>query len=152
MNPEIISPLRINTSFITTFLLFLILILSGCNGKRTQEVTEKYPDGTPKVIEHYNLIDGSKVLYKLEEFYDNGEERIEGFFRDGERHGRWTGWHDNGKLWTVADYRQGKLHGKQTVYYPDGKKFYEGRFEDGIRKGKWRFWNEQGVLENETVY
>lgn len=146
------NPNRLNITIILIIILLFQVVIAGCGGERISETTEKYPDGKARTIEHYTIKEGKKVLYKLEEFYDNGERRLEGFFRDGERHGRWTAWHDDGKLWSVAHYRAGQLHGKQTVYYPSGQKFYEGGFEKGIRKGKWRFWNEQGALENETTY
>ena len=150
--PALFNSGRLNTSIVLIIILSFQVVLTGCGGERVKEITEQYPDGKARTIEHYSIKEGQRVLYKLEEFYDNGEQRLEGFFRDGERHGRWTGWHDNGNLWSVAHYRVGKLHGKQTVYYPNGKKFYEGRFEEGIRKGQWRFWNEQGAIENETTY
>jgi len=126
--------------------------ISGCGSSYTREVIDTYPDGTTRTMHFYRETDTGRELYKLEEFYDNGIKRVEGYYRDGERHGRWSSWHDNGKVWSVGNYSEGRLDGKQTVYYPNGKKFYEGRYEDGLRKGLWRFWNEQGGLENEIRY
>ncbi len=124
----------------------------GCGSSYTREVVETHPDGTTHTIHYYKETDKGRVLYKLEEYFDNGMKRVEGYYSDGERHGRWNSWHDNGKVWSVGRYREGQLHGKQTVYYPNGNKFYEGEYENGIRVGLWRFWNEQGVLENERTY
>jgi antitoxin component YwqK of YwqJK toxin-antitoxin module len=130
---------------------FMVLI-SGCGSSYTREVVETHPDGSTHTIHYYKETDEGPVLYKLEEFFDNGIKRVEGYFRDGERHGRWNSWHDNGKVWSIGRYDNGQLHGKQTVYYPNGEKFYEGEYEHGIRVGLWRFWNEQGGLENERTY
>jgi antitoxin component YwqK of YwqJK toxin-antitoxin module len=126
--------------------------LAGCGGSYSQEITEKHADGSTRTILYYKEVDGGKQLYKIEEFYEDGVKRVEGYYRNDERDGRWNSWHDNGKIWSVAHYKEGKLHGKQTVYYPSGQKFYEGRFENGLRNGVWKFWNEQGVLENEKTY
>lgn len=133
-------------------MLSFTLICTGCGGSYSQEITEKHADGSTRTIQYYKERDGQKQLYKLEEFYDDGVKRVEGYYRNDQRDGRWNSWHDNGKIWSVARYKEGQLHGKQTVYYPNGKKFYEGRFENGIRKGVWKFWNEDGALESEKTY
>jgi uncharacterized protein len=136
--------------------VFILVIISStvwsCGSSYSHEVIEKYDDGTAKVIHYFKEKDSGKEMYKLEEYYDNGVKRLEGYFTGNERSGRWNSWHDNGRLWSVANYQDGKLHGKQTVYFPSGSKYYEGSFENGIRKGVWTFWDEEGKIVNSREY
>jgi antitoxin component YwqK of YwqJK toxin-antitoxin module len=138
--------------FIGVIVLIFTALISGCGGSYSHEITAEHADGSTRTIHYYKEVDGAKQLYKFEEFYEDGLKRVEGYYRNDERDGRWNSWHDNGKLWSVANYKDGKLHGSQIVYYPNGNKYYEGRFENGLRKGVWKFWNEDGVLENEKTY
>jgi antitoxin component YwqK of YwqJK toxin-antitoxin module len=143
-----------NNSIRTGLLVFALMsfIFAGCGGSYTQEIVEEHPDGSTKTIQYYKENDEGKSIYKLEEFHDNGVKRVEGFFENDERHGRWNSWFPNGKLWSTAHYREGALHGKQTVYHPSGEKYYEGTFEKGIRTGEWKFWDERGQLVSKKTY
>ncbi len=132
--------------------ILISFLLIACNTSVTHQVVEQYPDGATKTIHYFRKRGQNKVLYKMEEYYQDGIKKIEGFYRDDKAHGRWDSWHPNGNLWSVARYKNGQLHGKQTVYYPTGKKFYEGSFENGIRKGTWLFWNEKGEVVNKREY
>ncbi|MFO7723378.1 MAG: hypothetical protein R6V49_09190 [Bacteroidales bacterium] len=144
---------RLNSLMIRVVALLLIGGTGGsCGSSYSHEVIEQYDDGTAKVIHYYKEKESGKELYKLEEYYDNGVKRVEGYFSGNERHGRWNSWHENGQLWSVATYRDGKLHGKQTVYFPSGNKFYEGAFENGLRTGTWTFWDEDGKVVNTREY
>lgn len=142
--------------YLKLFLLFTVfashVLLSGCGGSYSHEITETWPDGTTKTIQYYKEKEGEQIFYKIEEFHDNGVKRVEGYYKDDERHGRWNSWHSNGKLWSIAEYKNGQLDGKQTVYHISGQKYYEGTFEKGIRTGIWRFWDENGILVTETEY
>lgn len=134
------------------FVYLSVILLYSCSGSKGHEVTETWPDGSAKTIQYYRDTDGDREIYKIEEYHENGVTRLVGYYRDGERHGKWNSWHANEQLWSVARYSNGNLEGTQTVYYPSGQKHYEGTFRKGIRTGLWRFWDEQGVLVTEKDY
>lgn len=137
---------------ILLIITFVAVLSASCGGSYSQEITETYPNGATKTIQYFRERDGIKSLYKIEEFHDNGIKRIEGYMKNDKRNGRWNSWHSNGRLWSVANYLDGNLDGKQTVYHPSGEKFYEGEFGKGIRKGTWLFYDEKGVLVNKRQY
>lgn len=141
------------SNFIMKQVVFLsFLLISSCGGSESSEVTEVWPDGSEKTIQYYKDTDGKRQIIRIEEYHENGVRRLVGYYKDGERHGKWNSWHENEQLWSVARYSNGQLEGKQTVYYPSGQKHYEGTFRKGIRTGLWRFWDEQGILVTEKDY
>ena len=59
--------------------------------------------------------------------------REQGSFKNGERHGAWISYHENGQLWYEGDYKNGKKEGDWVDYNKDGTvwKEYTGTFKDG---------------------
>jgi len=47
-------------------------------------------------------------------------------------HGHYREWFTNGRLAIEGDYRMGKKHGKWTEWDESGKRLYEKFYEDGI--------------------
>ena len=88
-------------------LILCALIVSG--GAFAQEVEPKYE------------IQGN--LVKATYYYDNGNVKQEGFYKDG------------------------KVHGKWISYTESGKKLSIGEFKNGEKAGKWFFWNERALNE-----
>jgi antitoxin component YwqK of YwqJK toxin-antitoxin module len=62
-------------------------------------------------------------LVKATYFYDNGQIKQEGFYKDG------------------------KVHGKWVSYNELGNKISLGEFNKGEKTGKWFFWNESTLNE-----
>jgi len=56
---------------------------------------------------------------------------VEETFRDGEREGLVTQWHENGQKQFEATYRDGEREGLQTLWHENGQKSYEGTWRDG---------------------
>jgi antitoxin component YwqK of YwqJK toxin-antitoxin module len=50
------------------------------------------------------------------------EMEEQGTYRMGERHGAWTGWHENGKKAWMGSFLDGHPHGKWTFWSEKGKK------------------------------
>jgi antitoxin component YwqK of YwqJK toxin-antitoxin module len=128
------------------------LLMTSCNGRYSSQIKETHPDGSTKTIEYFKEKDGARELYKVEEFYSNGVKKLEGYYAGGEKDGRWSSWYESGGVWSVVNYRQGKMDGAQTVYHNNGEKYFEGNFKAGIRKGTWKFWNEKGEMVNTIQY
>ncbi|HSW67258.1 MAG TPA: hypothetical protein VLH16_01620 [Bacteroidales bacterium] len=134
-------------------IIFLIIItLTACSGRIEKEVVHAYPDGTPELKHWFRIKGDAKILYKETGYYPDGQLRIKGKFRDNQREGRWTYWHDNGNKWSEATFKAGTRHGKSTVWHENGEKYYEGFFGMDERTGTWRFWDTAGVLMKEIDY
>ncbi|WP_297334307.1 membrane-binding protein [Flavobacterium sp.] len=61
-----------------------------------------------------------------------------------------TYYYDNGNVKQEGFYKDGKLHGKWISFNEDGTKQALGEYENGIKTGKWFFWNN--VTLNEVDY
>ena len=105
-----------------------------------------------------------------------GDERIIGTLKDGEKHGRWTKLLD-GKLYRITHWRDGKrhgpsfswlddegpmtsdcmyvndkLHGRYRIFYTPDQLAELGWLHKGRRERTWCSWNPDGSLEYIRLY
>ncbi|GGB79593.1 hypothetical protein GCM10007424_19700 [Flavobacterium suaedae] len=57
-----------------------------------------------------------------------------------------TYYYDNGNVKQEGWYKDGKLHGKWVAYNEDGTKQSLGEYKDGKKIGKWFFWTDDAML------
>ena len=60
--------------------------------------------------------------------------------------------YDDGKILEVANYADGRLNGKRTLYYASGKIMQEENYTDNKFNGKFVAYNEGGSLQQEGEY
>jgi antitoxin component YwqK of YwqJK toxin-antitoxin module len=92
---------------------------------------------------------------KVEEivYYENGQIQMKGPVNDeGQRHGNWKSWYDDGKVWTEGRFDNGKRTGKGVIYYTNGQKRCEGMYEDDKAVGEWVFWDDLGKEQRRETY
>ena len=65
------------------------------------------------------------------EWYENGQKKEEGEWKEGDKEGQWTYWHENGQKWAEGEWRDGKREGLWTSWPPNGNKTLETEFKDG---------------------
>jgi len=70
----------------------------------------------------------------------------QGSFRNGKRHGPFSHYYDNGKLWRSGTYKDGKKDGPLVSYYDNGQIQSKGTYKDGKRHGPWVGYNEDGTV------
>lgn len=58
-----------------------------------------------------------------------------------------TYFYDNGNIKQEGYYKDGKLHGKWVSYNQDGTKQALGEFTNGTKTGKWFFWSDATLSE-----
>ena len=135
------------------FLTFsLALILFSCGSKKSFEsVEETYPDGTSKLIKYYKS-EKKEILVKAIHYYEDGQKKMEGAFKNDKRDGQWSYWYPDGKLWSQAVYTEGIANGLKTVWHDTGKKYYEGQLTYDKRTGIWKFWDADGNFVKEIDY
>ena len=56
---------------------------------------------------------------KVNSFYESGETKEEGKYRNGEKDGLWTYWYENGQKMTVRNYKDEELI-SQNCWDKDG--------------------------------
>jgi antitoxin component YwqK of YwqJK toxin-antitoxin module len=139
---------------LTKYVCFLLLLsgVAGCGMKLEPVISETYPDGAPKVVHYFSGEGMEKTLAKKSFYYPDGQLRMEGEYKNGQKNGLWVAYYESGLKWSEGNYKDGVSHGKTITYHENGKKYYEGFYDEGRRVGLWRFWNEEGVLEKEINY
>lgn len=70
---------------------------------------------------------------KIEERYENGNLKMEGWFLDGEKDEVWTWYYENGKASEEKIYIAGKLNGSSKKWDENGKLISKVNYKDGIR-------------------
>lgn len=134
---------------------YLILLipfwLASCTSTPLEVVEETYSDSIAKTVRIYK--DESKeILLKEVQYYEDGQKKLEGAFKDGQRTGQWQYWYADGKLWSQGVYKKGIENGLKTIWHPNGQKYYEGKLKMGERVGIWKFWDKEGNLIKEIDY
>lgn len=61
-------------------------------------------------------------------------------------------YHPSGQLWKREHYRDGRLHGRQTVWNVGGHVVGEFELRDGVRHGPAKIFHEEGQLAAEGSY
>ncbi|KAF2520164.1 membrane-binding protein [Flavobacterium salilacus subsp. salilacus] len=62
-------------------------------------------------------------MVKATYYYDNGNIKQQGFYKDGKLHGKWVAFNENGT--------------KQSI----------GEYANGVKTGKWFFWSDATLSE-----
>jgi antitoxin component YwqK of YwqJK toxin-antitoxin module len=79
-------------------------------------------------------------------YYDNGQKRAEGTYKDGRPNGKVTAWHENGQKGYEGTYKDGELDGLSTTWYENGQKNFEVNYKDGELISE-KEWNEDGSIK-----
>jgi antitoxin component YwqK of YwqJK toxin-antitoxin module len=81
-----------------------------------------------------NLFDenGNRHGY-WESYYENGELSYKGNYVNGNRHGYWEYYWYNGNLWYKGHYVHGEEHGYFEEYHYNGELLYKGFYDTGNR-------------------
>ena len=139
--------------------------LAGCThggGKRLTEprinkveVVEQYwADGALRLRkEVVKDSDGTFVNHgKYTRWHDNGRMAYKVSFVHGKKDGTATLWHKNGQVWTEEQYVDGQKHGPRYVWDENGTKRKEEHFFEGKPHGTWTVWNDKGRIKSEVHF
>ena len=120
-----------------TLLIITLFITGVCFGQTYEFAKGFHENGLPKAIKTYKVSKGKIELVKEIGWYENGQKRSEGTYKDGEKDGLWTEWRENGqKRWEetykgVDKYGDPIRDGNWTEWYENGQKRREGTWKDG---------------------
>ena len=102
---------------------------------------DNYDNGMPREIMNYILFNERLVLVKRTVFYKNGENKEEGNYLNGKKHGQWVEWYHNGHTKSEITYVDGTMHGSSIYWSPNGKESSELIWRNGERfDGVWTKW------------
>ena len=66
-------------------------------------------------------------------FYESGQKKSEGTYKDGKENGLFTNWYESGQTSFKGTYIDGKKDGLFTWWYVNGKKEYEGTYNNILK-------------------
>ena len=58
-------------------------------------------------------------------WFDDGQKKTEGSFRNGNAHGKWKHWHQTGAVRTEGEYKDGEKVGEWPEFNPEGRPLNE---------------------------
>ena len=92
-------------------------------------------------------------LRMIKTYHDNGNPRLEYTVDDqGQIHGTYQSWYENGQLYEQIEYVNGKLHGIRYVWDEDGQLCTQSEYVNGKRHGTYRDWHDNGQLREQSEY
>ena len=129
-----------------------------------------------RLLRQGKLDDQGREQGLWKEFFEDGNLRSEGNYKDGKREGRWSYYFNNRQEEQVGEYSKGKPTGEWKKFFADGKlqrkEFYEngkengimteyapdspeasgqviaeGNYVDGKKEGIWKFNNNKYIAE-----
>lgn len=71
---------------------------------------------------------------------------------NGNLHGQYKEYNDEGNMYLNRNYDNGKLHGEERTYYINGKLENICNYVDGKIHGEYKEYNENGILEIHRFY
>ena len=98
--------------------------------------------------------------------YENtGNEKLEGFYRNGLKNGRWTWLNVKENIDSTGKYRKGLKYGQWEFYHENGQLKAKGNYRDGDgsnqdyngistegRHGKWTFWHDNDSKSSKQIW
>lgn len=97
-------------------------------GKRNGTSSRFYSNGKPsEILEWENDFEHGK----WEQYYENGDLRLECSYNQGNRDGNFRSFYPGGKLSITGEYKNGLMNGIWTYYKENGDKDYEAEYIDG---------------------
>lgn len=121
---------------------------------------EEYSKYTGKLSEAGNFVNNNKnglwknFAFRFEEEYKDGQKHgkyigyhadstlaLRSAYINGKLDGKYESWHKNGKPKEVAIYKAGILNGERKIWYDDGKPQASGKYINGVAEGIFRFYS-----------
>ena len=130
----------------------LFLFFLGCS-EPYESVDSRFENGNPKIAKLYKTKTDTSQIIGEKHYYENGAVRLISYFdENGLRTGKWEYLFESGKPWSICEYKNGKKHGKITVWYDNNQIRYTGNYTENQETGTWQYFDESGKLIKEVNY
>ena len=126
---------------------------------RRVSLKEALDDGRRRVVRwadgrkvHAEVLRGDERSGVATRWHANGNRLEEGYWEQGQRHGRWSWWYPDGLTQRQEHWKGGLKHGLARTWHDNGHKATEGDWEAGKAQGTWRRWDSEGrALERQEM-
>lgn len=100
------------------------------------------------------VLDGRQRLLdgKYFSFYENGNKKSEGFYKNNQPTGFWNYYYEGGKLRMRGQLKGKSNFGLWKYYYENGQVSMEGEIYDGKREGPWKLYFENGKEKSSGTF
>ena len=61
-------------------------------------------------------------------------------------------WHNNGQLYQIVIYKNGKREGVTKLWHTNGKLYRHAYYKNDLKDGEYKEWNGKGELINHKLY
>ena len=130
----------------------IISLLSLSVGLSQQVIhTEIYDSENIKSITYHKKTRDKIEIVKFFNYYESGQKKEEGSFKDGKEDGLKTWWYENGQKMSESSYKDGILDGLWTNWYKNGQKKIERTYKDGKLFNIIGRWNKDGSVRKEPL-
>jgi antitoxin component YwqK of YwqJK toxin-antitoxin module len=97
-------------------------------------------------------VTGNSQVKEIVTKYDNGSVNQIGYINErGFKDSTWTGYYQNGVLWSKAQYDNGQKDGLWSVWGPDGSLYSEVAYRRG-KKLYGRMYNSEGKVIEKKIF
>ena len=72
--------------------------------------------------------------------------KIRGSFIKGKKHGKWTRYYNNGKLFSISNYYLGLKNGEWVTFNKNGQYIEKGKYKNNLEDGHWVRFFENGEV------
>lgn len=93
------------------------------------------------------MMNGPTTIY-----YANGQLNKKGTYKNGEYHGKWEGWYEDGTKSFVITHAEGLLEGNYITYHKNGNIKEKGAYKDNNKYGQWQYFDKGGNLVDQKTY
>lgn len=103
---------------------------------------------------YYEVLKKKPSIYdgKYFSFYENGNVRQKGNYKNGIMDGEWGFYFENGNPSRVGHFSEGTPDGYWTYYYEGGLEKAKGNIENGKQSGEWFQYFENGKIKQKGIY
>lgn len=95
----------------------------------------------------YNRREGKTIS-----FFQNGTKLREANYRNGKLEGKEYWYNENGKIYWILEYKNNIQNGKEIRYFDNGETEVKENFKNGKRNGEGKYYYENGKLATVTNY
>ena len=71
---------------------------------------------------------------------------INGSFNNGKKHGKWTRYYNNGKVFSISNYYLGVKNGSFITFSKNGQYIEKGKYKNNLEDGLWLRFFENGKI------
>jgi antitoxin component YwqK of YwqJK toxin-antitoxin module len=139
-------------SHVTWFCVGILVVFTiSCTSQPEEVVVEKHPNGKPSVTAKLDETKSPPDTLSKTAWFQNGQMKIRGDYKNNKREGKWEAWYENGKLWSEGYFENGLSEGEFKIYNEDGSLMIISSYKAGKPHGKWTFFTD-GTKSKEVYF